>query len=358
MSDSSINFDGVPKSPDWAHQVTWKLKAPLNYCFKKGISIIFPLEGTVCHQVGDVVKRAFTCLLVIFLFIPACVLYGLGTISGRIAKTPIINPEGLHLKPPPTPLLNEELNCDLNLLKNMFAEELPGHTNTESFNRMIDLIEKRCPWLLETYKGIPPSFYDDMTALLRNIIDLLEKNKEKKRDVLNALAEAAAVCPPTWYEVAKKQYNLLAGKNDAESLLLNWIQDIKEEIILHEVQINFGGAWHLLNHVRFQVGEELGLNSEQLKNDPYFSTQQSGLFSKNVILTLFKLHYQTDNLITAIQAKINEDPRNNFYQCFFDMLNTAMKAHNGDAGCFYDEDDFTITRNGVIMLLKIIGILD
>lgn len=357
----AISLDDVPTSSTKLHQITWKLKAPFNYCASTAISLVYPLEGTLGQKIGNVIKRMLKSLAVILLFIPSCLSYGLGAICSSKFDTPRIDTSMLHVAPLPLPPLNKELDYDLEILSKWFEEEMSGGKYQTEFNSMITNIKEENPAILKAHQALPESFYEDMTLYLRNIIDVLidETNKNRRKDVLKALVEAANVCPPTWYEEAKKQLRLLISPNVGEVQLLHWIQDIKEESILHFIQNILDLDWHALNHVRHHVGEELGLNREGLKNDKYFQREEDSLFTKSFIIALFKANFHTENLLNGLQMKINE----NYKDYFYDMLKDAMSSRGAkDANAyvsehFYEEDYKTMTQNGVIMLLKIIGLL-
>ncbi len=355
-SKTSLHLDGVPQSSDRAHRITWALKAPFNFCIRTAISIIYPLQGSIGQKVWEVVKKILKAIAVIVLFIPASLLYGLGAISSHVSDTPRIDTSMLHVAPPSLEAPVKNLGYDLATLQQWFVQEGLSQYQTE-FNSMVTNIKERNQALIEAHKHLPPTFYDDMTLYLENIIDILQQHPQRKKDVLKALAEAANACPPTWYEAAKKQLQLLVSPNVGEVQLLHWIQDMKEELILLFAQNTLGSEWHALNYVRHHVGVELGLSREGLNNDQYFQREEDSRFTKGFIINVFKANFHTDNLITVLQMKINET-----YQVYFyDMLKDAIAARGvKDAASyvaenFYENDYVTMKRNGVIMLLKIIG---
>lgn len=353
------NLKGLPLGSDKPHEFTWALKTPLNFVAKTAFSIIYPLKGSICDRIIDVVQRLFKLIAILVLLIPACLLYGLGAMSSAIFATPKINMDSLHLVPHfvhPEP--KPEVKIDI--LKTWF-DELPNLPNRGMFNKMIQDIETNNTQLVYRWR-LPSTFYREMTIYLKNIIVELGKNPAKKLEVLRQLADASNVCPPTWFEVARKQYRELANPTHGENQLLAWVQEIKEEMIKYFGQAIFDNQWHALNYARYHAGTELGLETEGLENDPYFPREQDSYFTKNFILRVIKTHLHPDNFISALQTKINlnHDP------AFPDILTRCMKdrgmhvgqdAHNFVSENFYD-DDGKITRNGVIMLLKIINVFE
>ncbi len=267
---SSVALRDIPTTNDRWHRLSWALQAPLNYCINTALSLTFPLPESTGQKIWEIVKRVFKLIVIILLFIPACLLYGIGSAFGRSVGTPRMEGEAMSVTPPPLQTFETNLQNDLGILKGWHANEFSAGQHSAEFNNMIQNVQDRNQAVLKAHSHLPSTFYDDMDLYLNNIIQHLEREPKKRRDVLIALSEAADVCPPTWYETAKKQLTLLTCPNSGEVQLVYWIQEIKEEIILSFAQSNFETNWHALNYVRFHVGEELGLNMEGLSNHTYF----------------------------------------------------------------------------------------
>ncbi|MEZ5315612.1 MAG: DUF1539 domain-containing protein [Chlamydiales bacterium] len=114
---------------------------------------------------------------------------------------------------------------------------------------MIDNITKKHESIIVSW-DLPKTFFDDITVYLQNLIAILNKKPNKKRSVLIALAEASSVCPPTWYEIARREVLSLLNIHSPEDQLLQWIQEMKEEIILNVVQNKIRSDWHGINFIR------------------------------------------------------------------------------------------------------------
>jgi hypothetical protein len=274
-----------------------------------------------------------------------------------------INANQLSRIPPKTKFL-QTLNYDLGILIKWFDEKCSENHNRISFHNMIKNIFQKNPALLKAYENLPPTFYDDLSVYLNNIIYLLQRDPTNIKMTLEVLAEVAVACPPTWYEGIKKQLTSLQHPNVGEIQLLIWIQEIKEEIILELAQGQFDSEWHALNYARYHVGKELGLNREGLKNDPYFSKKIFKNFTKRFMIDIFKKNFTVERLIAALEIKINKE----YCDGFYGMLKKAVMEigfNEGDANSyvaenFYDEDENynnKMNRKGIIMLLKTMGIL-
>ncbi|MCH9608973.1 MAG: hypothetical protein S4CHLAM45_02860 [Chlamydiales bacterium] len=360
----TFNLEGIPQSNDLNHEITWSLQTPFNWCNKKiSISLIetsLALQNpSYIPKVWTVATRIFTVIALIPFLLLATLPYGAGAIYATVVKTPSIDMSMLHVTPPETGPPKTNLTHNLDKLETWINQE-DAIPYKNKFIAMLDKIKSKDRGLLAQHNSLPNSFYDDMTLYLKNIIDyLIQEEAQKRRNVLIDLAKAANACPPTWYEEAKKQLNLFVCPNGAEIQLLYWIQEIKEETILHFMQNTLDVEWHGLNQARYWIGEELGLDQTGLKNDQWIDKAPLSNFHKLLFIKSIKSLFLTTRFISAIQMKVNETYR----PCFYEMLETAIR----DRGCndvntfiaehFYEDDYTTMNRNGIIMLLKIIGFL-
>ncbi len=209
-------------------------------------------------------------------------------------------------------------------------------------------------------------YHQTVRTVVQNIILELRKPQvsvEKKKRALSALAEAQWSCPPRRLAECIRQYRLLATSSPAmEQLLLGYLQDIKEEIFLTSYQ---GSQFHVINYVRSSIGEELGLDTNQVfLQDPYIGMGGHPLSCS--LRAVFYCNYTTERVVQAVMTRIQLDDNN---QVCTDHIHAELRRQAvlrgedpntsdwvlEEAVSFFDEQ--RINAKGVIFLLKSIGIL-
>lgn len=126
--------------------------------------------------------------------------------------------------------------------------------------------------------------------------------------------EHRVTCSPTWIEVTEQIYKELKGSGTAEQRLLQYLQQIKEDIVhetSEELQRNsrrINIDWHGLNIGRTLIGKEIALDCSNLKFD---STFKLGFLTKLAwkypALYFFYRHCSPQGLKDRLIKKISLD---------------------------------------------------
>lgn len=188
-----------------------------------------------------------------------------------------------------------------------------------------------------------PQAAADLQNYLGHIIQIIEDGKisdDRAEQVILALYDASIVCPPTWLEVALKQYEILKGGDGAEQRVLNYVQQIKEDLIIDFTSTLEDVEWHALNYMRWLVGKELGLDVSHLKYDSAVINKIIPQYSKSVCLKIFHEHYTPDALINGMITKINLDKLGNFDPELALYLENAGVKKAKEEGIDVDSDEF------------------
>lgn len=342
--------------------IATKLKNPL---FKLVSNIAIAAEGKPNeHAALRIAKVALHCFIAALCIIPVGFASLLGKAISHFSKTKI-DYEGLSKAPPPVELpqeLESDSSIDIMSLSNRLNALKAPIAKQECLQRL-------CTWTIEENDNIYPNepekrqlFCKQLSLYLKGIVKKLdsgEVSKDKEKDLLTELADAATRCYPTWLEEAAKLYSEIHGQaGTAEVKLLKYVQEYKESVILQFVQKDANFQWHSLNYVRNILGKELGLNTTLNQLDPYVANDSK--FGKNLTKWLFLQKYENVNtLITSVQDNINKQ---NYDQSLYDLLIKACEQKGVEnpqdyvATNFYDED-YKIKAEGVNLMLRFIGVL-
>jgi len=207
----------------------------------------------------------------------------------------------------------------------------PDLSNNVKERHILAIIDKA--YLSETEKRTHPSHSDDP---LENRI----------------------ACSPTWIEVTQQIYKELKGGGTAETRLLLYLQQIKEDII-HELSeemqrdgllINI--EWHGLNIGRTIIGKEIGLDRSNLKYDSTFklgiSTQ---IILKYPILYRFFQQCPPDELKLRLIKKVSYDHQgkgsNGADQELITFIEPYAEAFFKENKIDYEDDDLPTHEYGI-----------
>lgn len=326
--------------------------------FNLGVNILKLTTTPQSLKIRDIGLIVLTPIVII----PTSILWAAGKTITCLSRTSL-NEKNLHLAPAPfaIPDTDELKDVDIMKLYTRFKELFPFDKNKGA---LLDLCEKIKD--NDLYRTNPQPFYPTLNAYLRGIqkqIELGEVSLDKQRDILMELAEASSRCEPTWLEVAGKLYREIKGKQDSlDGKILDLVQTYKEDLIIDFCQNTLKNEhWHGLNVIRNILGDELGLNKELNVSDPYADVEMSGL-KKAIAKGIFLHKYRNvNNLISRVQSDFNKEPYN---QLYFDRLVEIAKelgikdpSEFVQEQCFDEENEYKITRLGMTILLRGLGII-
>lgn len=213
------------------------------------------------------------------------------------------------------------------------------------------------------------TYYTTLKKVLQNIIVELRNPEipgEKKKRALKALADGARGCRPRVVAECMRQYRMLKSTGpEVRNLLLEYVQDLKEEILLTRFQDT---QFHVLNYMRSRVGEYYGLDTSQLTmEDPYIG--MGGQPLDVMIHYTFQSEYTTERVVQGVKTRIHLEENNNVWlECIREKLrreavalgenpldeDVAGRMAEQATSCF---DGVQINDKGVILLLKEVGIV-
>ncbi len=213
------------------------------------------------------------------------------------------------------------------------------------------------------------TYFTTLKKVIQNIIVELRNPQipeEKKKRALMALADGAARCRPRIVAECMRQYRLLRSTGpEVRNLLLEYVQDLKEEILLTYFQ---DSQFHVLNYMRSRVGEDYGLDTSQLTmEDPFINVGGQPL--DVMIHYVFQSQYTTERVVQGVKTRIHLEENNNVWlECIRERLRRDAVARGENlqdedvadrmgeeaTSCF---DGVQINERGVILLLKEVGIV-
>ncbi len=212
-------------------------------------------------------------------------------------------------------------------------------------------------------------YYSTLKKLLQNIIIELRKPDneiEKKQRALAAIIEAQGRCTPRRLAECERQYKLLkTGNPEMEQLLLEYVQDLKEEILIEGFQ---SAQFHVINYIRSRVGRELGLNTSRLNlEDPHL--RAGGTPSDTTIRNVFYAEYTPENVVEGVMTRIHLERNGDVCSAYIHQ-ELREQAHRRGEDPNDDEisqrildqgvsffNGHLINQAGVVFLLESIGIL-
>lgn len=176
-------------------------------------------------------------------------------------------------------------------------------------------------------------------------------------------------CEPTWYLAAQKAYEKAeTGAHDQS--LLRLVQEYKETLfmdptILPEELKN--ADWNVINCARILFGADYGLETAENSMMDIDYMLQDGDGTRRAPLQIMqndavnlemriraKLE-DTESIIEWIKNKVNlENPH-----LYYDFINTLVEKYHLSIGAekFFDENDYSLTREAIILMLVDIGVL-
>ena len=130
-------------------------------------------------------------------------------------------------------------------------------------------------------------------------------------DLFKKLYFASIECTPTWLKVSKKIYESfkLKDSDSTSYLILKWVKEIIEDVLLEFVQLELGMHWNGLNQISNMLHRELGLDCSDLRFDSAYHLRFFFIFNAKYSL-LFNKFYRlltpkilVDRLIKKIEVK-------------------------------------------------------
>lgn len=309
-----------------------------------------------------VAKIFFRVILAIILVIPAGMAWLLGKAIILCSKTQIDHDQ-LALTPPPIQL-PDVTNLMHDRLLEKFNVYFPGiEKNRQEIEHISNSISNWRPDPDSANFNKHELLNREMKIFLTQIIkkmDAYEVSDDEARTFLTKLADLSTRCPETWHEVIAQFYaQIYDGWKSAIEKLLKMVQDYKEGIILEFGQLKAGTEWHVINFVRNQIGDEVGLNTKLGENDQWASGDDP-IFGKSLTKWIFMQTFEDANrMVQAITTAINQGKYDPVFQ---DLILETIKAKGMEkaedlvAEHFFTED-YKIKECGVNLMLKEIRIL-
>lgn len=355
-----------PKASMVWNRCVWSLKQPFDFCLKLALPSFVPLDPWIsCTQrVQKIAMNTLKVIAALLLAVPALALYSLSSFLSLVMGSPQINEAQLVEKPPAISLPTEAESYDIDSLRFWFNESCKDHPLKDSFEGMLDKVISRDANAAQAHYLDPRIFYGNLEAYLKYTAYLLkDMTPEERAPALDSLAVASSVCAPTWIEGTKKVIRKIKKEEEARIQLLSWLQELKEEIILDWGQTKLDLQWHSINYNRTLIGDEVGLDTSDLANDAYINGQTISIFSKNFLLWFFSTQYTPDKVIKSIKESINLQPFNAEYgDLMKDYLMLEYGYSEQEAADLYmsfytfdENDNPSITENGVVLLLRSVG---
>jgi hypothetical protein len=150
---------------------------------------------------------------------------------------------------------------------------------------------------------------------------------EKKEKVILEIIEKSNACPPTWVEFTSAIYmNLLTG--GFRDYVLRLVQQFKENIVLHYVQVILGGGqWHKINAIRYVYGSSLGLVTDNLDKDNYYHVDPCDCFNPQ-FEEAFYGGYSAPEVVCYLEGEMHTDAQQHDELIQF-LTAAAQKDHPG-----------------------------
>ncbi len=125
---------------------------------------------------------------------------------------------------------------------------------------------------------------------------------EMKSEALQSLSQGFFGCPAIRFQSVEKVYNKLSGRlPTAEDAILEAFQRYKENVFIQHYRITDNSPF--LNHIRREVGAELGLNTTQIQNDPNIDNGPRG--TREEYLAVFNAAVSIHTLVQGMRTQLN-----------------------------------------------------
>lgn len=245
-------------------------------------------------------------------------------------------------------------------------KELSLHRS--DFKKLINKTTERDKDIFGVNPKVYHQFYDQIECCLKNILFEIKDNPklppEKIKNVFLELAIAGGLCGARWLEESKRQFMALRLKHTTliEHSVLQKLQSLKEDLLIELFQKQ-DTDYHILNAIRKELGEELGLDDSEVYLDIF--TPQLSEKTLKVIKRLFRDVYTPKRIINGLKERINLSLQEAFDPDLFIYLDKKIEnlyPYMEDSAQyvidhFMKKDFKSINKKGVIFLLKEMGIL-
>lgn len=334
----NVNLDLNSYKYSYANFIGFSLKRPL---FKLVSNLATASSALLDSEERAwlIARVALHCLAAAIFVLPAGLAWLIGKSISYFSKTQI-DYSGLSLAPQPILVPKEEgldLEIDTAELLSRFDKlNSPEEDSSSGKTLKRELLKRLCLWINAKNSDIYQDDYnkrilfcEQVSLYLRSIIKKMksgEISEDQVNIILNELAEASTRCYPTWLEVSGKLYEEVCGQpQSARALLLRWVQEYKESIVLEFAQQEADTQWHALNYIRNILGEEWGLNTTRNDYDLYAGNDDP-IFGKSLVKWLFLQRYEDVNcLIASITEQINCRKYSSFYS---ELLTEIVEKEN------------------------------
>lgn len=272
------------------------------------------------------------------------------------------DPDAIKIIPLPITVPNN-LESDLSYLEEQCLQRANGEGERRRIRHMFEFT-RRCD-----------SVARENACVYFKAIEQKIQNRDPKltEEDLNTffleLIAGSDKCEPTWYLAAEKAYEKIeSGSHDQN--LLRLVQEYKEQLfmdatILPEQLKN--ADWNVINCARLLFGEHYGLQSAEnsMMDIGYMLEDDQGnrqcpleimqADAVNIEIRMREKLEDTQPFIEWIKNKVNSERPHDYY----DFIHGLIQKYNLPIGSekFFDENDYSLTAEGAILMLVDIGVL-
>lgn len=269
------------------------------------------------------------------------------------------DPDAIKIIPLPITVPNN-LESDLSYLEGQCLQRANGEGERKRIRHMFEFTRRS------------DSVARENACVYFKAIEQKIQNKDPKltEEDLNAffleLIAGSDKCEPTWYLAAEK---VESGSHDQN--LLRLVQEYKEHLfmdatILPEQLKN--ADWNIINCARLLFGEYYGLQSAEnsMMDVGYMLEDDQGnrqcpleimrADAINIEMRMREKLEDTQPFIEWIKNKVNSERPHDYY----DFIHGLIQKYNLPIGAekFFDENDYSLTAEGAILMLVDIGVLE
>lgn len=332
------------------------LSAPLDRSISNITSSIRDIFSPSPRAILGIIQLIWYGTIGAIICIPATPFWMVGrTISFFSASK--VNYRGLHYRP-----IDVDLNPALGDIKKINLQYLHTcmkNTNQYEVNRIINTVNY----------GASDEQNKQYATFIRAIVKKMGDSNftaDQKKTIVQRLIDTQNACFPTWVETAGKIYFEIYGGDDVETKILRMVQDYKEALMLHILQVDLDySQWHTLNYARAALGDDLGLDKSLIQFDNY--TNGCGFLSPGTlsyVRDLFLERYGNANrMVEAVHTNLSLLPPREVYNAYSEILKQVAKDNGlrNEQGrnniddfvttqCF--SEDYKIKPEAVNMILK------
>lgn len=367
----------------------WALQKPMVWWMGKVSDIKMAIDPHAfgLRRTAKIVSKVFFSFVAVVTFLPTLALYHMGSLFNRIIDAPRINEKNLHERPNPFvfPEGIEQVSLDPYL---DWLEEFNPLGSEEDYGNYAEakIRQSRFEQAIADMKGpiseitLEKDLVDGVTSeeyypLLKKHFQYIYQILEETNDpsitaaTVISLIDATRVCRPTWLEATSRILEDLLEKTNKEASqretdktkekILTFVQRSKEDRILQFLTQYTSGQWHGLNVVRRLYGEEFGLKDTGV--DGYADRTETGPVWNFLIRSIFSVYYTPSYIIPEIRSKINAQKYDSSIatEKIIPYLINQRGYSKSEAADYMEEhlydEEFNITEQGVVILLKSIG---